>query len=142
MRPTNDTTGELPRQSHGVMAVMLALLWLWSNTLFAAWCADVNNHWQYLEPDQASQYATDSIEHHQNVCLNAAANPPLMVASKKTPCDDEDSRSPGLSAVTATDVKLPQGFAVAVLQVHPQSSTIPAPPLYLLYQKLLLPFMA
>jgi len=124
------------------MAVMLALLWLWSNTLFAAWCAEANNHWQYPAPDLASQYATDSIEHHQNVCLNGAVAPSLVVAGKPL-ANDEDSRSPAMPVVTVTNFELPQTISsVAVRQVHQKSSAISAPPLYLLYQKLLLPFMA
>lgn len=139
MRSPNHATAEIPRRWHGVMAVLLAFLWLWSSTLAAAWCVNTDSHRVAPATGQRALHAEDLPDHRTLRCQDGLTSP-LPTLSRLAPMDDENGAAPDQYARAWSDSDLPQETMVARFSVIQSAADFTQPPLYLLYRKLLLPF--
>lgn len=121
------------------MAVLLALLWLWSNVLFAAWCVNANGHEFNTQPDRGALQAGARPGHHAAVCQGTSGNAHGAV-SRSLSERDRDSGSADLITAAQAPLPLSPGATKAAPPRFHEVFAFTSPPLYLLFQKLLLPF--
>ena len=123
------------------MAALLAVLWLWSNVLSAAWCVNDSGHEFNPQPDLRPLLAEERPGHHPAVCQGTSAKAPGAI-SRGLSERDMDSGSADLVTAAQTQLPLSPGELKAAAPWFYEASAFTTPPLYLLFQKLLLPFTA
>lgn len=118
--------------------VLFSLLWLWSSTLAAAWCVNPTSHLSDLNTGYAGPHAVNAPGHHNDMCPPGSLRPleALVGVKHAGGANYESSFAGGLKQF---ELELPAASLVSSV-----SAFLPPPystsPLYLLYQKLLLPY--
>lgn len=118
------------------------LLLFWSTSVLAAWCGDPATHWQHPGAQQewlkSSASALHGSGHHH--CGETISSVPL-VGFVTTGNDDDESKDPTyLATNTISDL---HASWITVAEAPPVVHGDPSsPPLYILFQKLLLAFDA
>lgn len=121
-------------------AAALTLLMLWSTGVLAAWCGDPDSHWAHPGADQAwVKSSVAEIHKHRERCSTASAL--SLVTLPVTSHGEDDEWSPGSSNPFLTAAaEWPSVMPDAIAFQSMASGTMASPRLYLIYQKLLLPF--
>ncbi|WP_260291599.1 hypothetical protein [Sedimenticola hydrogenitrophicus] len=127
------------RRPYGVPTLLFLLLWLWSGLLSAAWCVNDIDHPFDRTGDPGVLQTRDKPGHHTVVCQRASSNP-LSVVGGNTFQRNKDSGSADLITAPQAPLPLSPGATKAAPPRFHEVSAFTSPPLYLLFQKLLLPF--
>ena len=118
---------------------VLVLLLLRSSALFAAWCDDLTAHGAYPTLDQgAVESSAGSVHQHHQHC-EAGFGSGAMVALPVPLGAESDNLDPPLTqrdSLKRPIVKAPDDVAMPTGTVH----NVTSPPLYLMFQRMLLPF--
>lgn len=136
---STNVSGYPSRRRRAGLAVVLSVLLFWSNAVLAAWCSDPTVHWLHPGQDQIGLQSKGAPGHRETVCKLIPANR-MQTFPTKTIADGNDSSSSdacvdsfvgcGLKAWQTSDLRTASKLFI----------DIAAPPLYLVYHRLLLPF--
>lgn len=121
---------------------MLALLMFWSSAVLAVWCDDDATHWIHIDAEQAWLQSSTVHNDHQHCALPTGLSPSKVQAiiypADEDTIDSPDSDPPFTAQETAQRfIQLGNTWSGSA-----QPLAVLTPPLYLIYQRLLLPFSA
>lgn len=121
------------------LAVVLSALLFWSNVVLAAWCSDPALHWLHPGQDQIGLQSKSTLNHRVATCKSMPAKR-LQTFPTRSVAGEDDRSSSGAAISTGADYRV-TGRQESGSRLTPAIVTdIAAPPLYLIYQRLLLPF--
>ena len=137
----NHAIGSQSGRNRSGLVVVLSALLFWSNAALAAWCSDPDVHWLHPGQDEIGLQSKNTLGHRETPCEQLPANR-IRTLPTKFAADDYDPSSPGASVDSTAGGSLVQRWLGSYRPNYLAFVNITNPPLYLIYQRLLIPFAA